>query len=231
MVDRDVAYLIVMAKEPVPGRVKTRLCPPCTAAEASAIAEGALLDTLEVLGRACESLRSELAIEATVVLALDGEVGPWLRSRPLVVAQRGDGLGQRLANASRDLPDATAPRIMVGMDTPQLRLEVLVAAGAGARAGRAQLGPADDGGYWLIGLPTALPEAFDGVPMSTDQTGAAQHRQLQRLGLTVDLLPALRDIDTMNDAVAVADTLPGSRTAAAVRRVVEPALHHVGVPQ
>src|SRR5437879_13200717 len=81
--------IIVVAKEPRPGRVKTRLCPPCSPTEAAALAEAALRDTLAA------SVRTEPA--GRVVLALDGEPGPWLPRGGDVVRQRGNGLAARLA--------------------------------------------------------------------------------------------------------------------------------------
>ena len=100
------------------------------------------------------------------------------------------------------------------MDTPQLTPALLSAGQAAVAAGRAALGPAVDGGYWGIGLPAPDPRAFAGVPMSTGATGAAQHAALERLGLDVAALPALRDVDTIADARAVAAGAPGTRFAA-----------------
>ena len=82
------------------------------------------------------------------------------------------------------------------MDTPQVTpalltgaLELLVG------SGRPVLGLAQDGGWWALGLPRPVPGAFDGVPMSTDAAGAAQHARLHELGLPPLALPVLRDVD------------------------------------
>ena len=77
----------------------------------------------------------------------------------------------------------------------------------------AVLGPAPDGGYWAVGLRRPRPEAFIGVPMSTGQTGAIQRRRLAALGLDPAPLPALRDVDDIADARAVAAGCPGSAFA------------------
>ena len=199
--------LAVIAKSPAPGRVKTRLSPPCTAAEAAAIAEAALVDTLATLADTPAPRR---------VLVLDGPPGRWLAPDLDLIAQRGEGLAQRLANAFADIG---GPAFLVGMDTPQIRPELLAAGQAAVAAGRAALGPASDGGYWGIGLPAPDARAFAGVPMSTAATGAAQRAALARLGLPVARLAELRDVDTIVDARAVALQAPDSRFAAALEAV------------
>jgi uncharacterized protein len=198
------ATLIVIAKAPVPGRVKTRLCPPCTPREAAALAEAALRDTLDAAAR-CRAARR--------VLALDGAPGAWLPPGFDVAAQRGSGLAERLGHA---FAAVTGPAFLVGMDTPQLTPALLDAGLAACAAHDAVLGPAPDGGYWGIGLRAPDPAVFAGVPMSTAATGARQLARLAALGLETVLLPALRDVDTIADARAVARAVPGSRFAAAL---------------
>ncbi len=199
---------LVMAKAPVPGRVKTRLCPPLSPAEAAAVAEAALADTLDAVSR-CGADR--------LVVALDGEPGPWLPAGFEVVAQRGDGLAERLAAA---WADAGGPGVQVGMDTPQLKAADLDTALALLDDHDAALGPADDGGWWAIALRRADPACFLAVPMSTDGTGRAQHQRLVQLGLSVATLPTLRDIDETTDLAAVAAAHPHLRVSAAAARLL-----------
>lgn len=144
------------------------------------------------------------------VVVLDGVPGPWLPDGFEVVAQRGAGLAERLAAAFADIGEAT---LIVGMDTPQVTSGLL--SQALDRLGRADavLGPAPDGGYWAIGLRAADDAVFAGVPMSVAQTCAAQRARLQTLGLTTHELPALRDVDTIADAHAIAALAPASRFA------------------
>lgn len=199
-----MSTLLVIAKAPRAGRVKTRLCPPCTPAQAAQLAEAALVDTLAaVAATRCERR----------VLALEGQPGAWLPRGIEVVPQRGAGLAERLAAA---FEDAGGPALLVGMDTPQLTSErlrgglaLLVRPGVDA-----VLGPAPDGGYWAIGLRRPDPEAFRGVTMSVAGTGAAQRARLERLGLGIAELGVLRDVDTIEDAVAVAREAPATRFAA-----------------
>ena len=203
--------LLVVAKAPVAGRSKTRLCPPCTMREAAAIAEASLADTLDAVA----------ATGARPVLALDGEPGPWLPPGFRVLAQRGDGFDERLANA---WDDAGGPGLQIGMDTPQVTAGLLDSAlGALDDPGvGAVLGPATDGGWWALGLRRPDRRAFLGVPMSTADTGAAQWRRLRSLGLVVTTAPELRDVDRFDDALAVAAGVPATRFARAVGRVAPP---------
>jgi uncharacterized protein len=202
-------FVLVMAKAPVPGRVKTRLCPPCTPEEAAAVASAALADTLDAVG-ACHASRR--------IVALDGEAGPWLPAGFEVIAQRGTGLAERLAHAWADAgaaAGAATPGIQIGMDTPQVRAAELDRLLAVVAPGRAVLGAAEDGGWWVIGLAGVDPAAvFDGIPMSTPATGAHQRRRLRALGLAVHRAPIRRDIDTATDLAVVAAAAPDTRTAA-----------------
>lgn len=202
--------LIVIAKAPVPGRVKTRLCPPCTPVQAAALAEAALADTLAAVAATPVDRR---------VCVLEGAPGPWLPDGVDVIPQRGDGLDERLASA---FDDVGGPALLVGMDTPQVTPELL-ADGLRALAAPeadAVLGLAPDGGYWAIGLRHADRSLFTGVPMSTEETGAAQRERLLQAGRRLRLLPELRDVDTIADARGVAALAPsGGRFAATLREL------------
>jgi glycosyltransferase A (GT-A) superfamily protein (DUF2064 family) len=210
MSTRSAAHVLVMAKAPTAGRVKTRLCPPMTPSEAAVIAEAALADTLEAVA-GCGADHK--------VLALDGAPSDWLPEGVRVVQQRGRGLAERLAHA---WADAGRWGVQIGMDTPQVTaadldglLESVLAPPRGARD-TAVLGLAPDGGWWTIGLQGTDPgRVFRGVPMSTPHTGWAQAERLRALGLHVRFARPRRDIDTAADLAAVAPTIPGSRTAAA----------------
>jgi uncharacterized protein len=196
-----------MAKSPVPGRVKTRLCPPCTPVEAAALAEAALADTLEAVA-ACGADRR--------VLALDGAPGPWLPPGFQVVAQSGGSFNRRLAHA---WAAAGGPGVQIGMDTPQVTARDLDHALAALDTADAALGHAVDGGWWAIGLRRGWATAFHGVPMSTDRTGRAQEARLRSVGLDVVRLPTLVDLDTVDDLPPVAAAGPATRTARLAARL------------
>jgi rSAM/selenodomain-associated transferase 1 len=199
--------LVVIAKAPAPGRSKTRLSPPFSPEQAAALAAAALRDTLAAVAAAPARRR---------ILALEGEPDGWLPAGFELHRQRGAGLGERLGHA---LAAAGGPALVVGMDTPQLSpgLLRLAAARLGEPDVEAVLGPAADGGYWTIGMKRPDPAAFDGVPMSSAGTFAAQRRRLAQLGLRTAELPTLRDVDTAADAAAVAGERPGTRFAKAFR--------------
>jgi glycosyltransferase A (GT-A) superfamily protein (DUF2064 family) len=195
-----------MAKAPVAGRVKTRLCPPCTPEQAAALAAAALSDTLEAVARSGADRR---------ILALDGQPGDWLPAGFEVVAQV-DGPFDRRLDAAWAAADG--PGVQLAMDTPQVTAGLLDRAMAAlGDPRRCMLGLADDGGWWAIGLGRRVPGLFAGVPMSTATTGSAQARRCRALGLDLGYLPSLRDVDRIDDALAVAAAAPATRFAAAVR--------------
>ena len=200
--------VIVLAKVPRPGRVKTRLCPPLTFDEATEVAWASLHDTLDAVRRTrCD--RRILAVD-------DPSAGltPWGFD---VIGQSAGGLDRRLASA---FAAARGPTVLVGMDTPQITAELVEAGLESLLAPRdAVIGPAADGGYWLIGLPGPDARVFTGIPMSTEETGAAQRTRLLRLGYRVTDLPVLRDVDEHPDALAVAAEINGTRFAETVARI------------
>lgn len=200
--------ILVLAKRPRPGRVKTRLTPAYTAPQAAALAAAALADTLDAVADTRCAAR---------VLAFDDSPDGWLPAGFTFVRQRGDGLAERLNNAIADAHARNPlPTLLVGMDTPQLDAGKLTGAARRLVSGPydAVLGPATDGGFWAIGMGSPHPDAFSRVPMSTATTCRAQLQQLTRLGFRVSELPPLTDVDDATTATAVAASAPGSRFAA-----------------
>jgi glycosyltransferase A (GT-A) superfamily protein (DUF2064 family) len=199
-----VTTLLVIAKEPRPGRVKTRLTPPFTPHQAALLAEAALADTLSTVAATPAARR---------VLVLDGRPGPWVPSGFEVVPQCAGALDERLAAA---FAGCDGPALLIGMDTPQVTRELLTVDFADCDA---YFGPAEDGGFWALGLAEPDPRLVRGVPMSTAVTGAVQRDRLITAGLCVRDLPCLRDIDTAADAEAVAAAAPRSRFATRFARL------------
>ncbi len=192
------ATLLILAKAPVAGRVKTRLCPPCSPEQAATLAQAALVDTLAAVV-ATPGVRP--------VLVLDGVPGDWVPNGLKIVPQVEGDLGARLTGA---FAAVDGPAVLVGMDTPQVTpdtlrgaVDTLLQPGTDA-----VLGHTVDGGWWIIGFRTAQPSAFVGVPMSTAETGARQADRLENLGLSVLTLATETDFDTFADAGTVARRCP-----------------------
>jgi uncharacterized protein len=213
--------VIVLAKEPVPGRVKTRLCPPCSPDGAASLAAAALADTLAA---------ATASGARRVVLALDGRPGPWCPPGVVIVDQGTGGLDRRLATAWSAVP---GPAVQIGMDTPQVTADDLDAAMSALADDSmdAALGPAADGGWWAIGLRRPDPRVFLGVPMSRPDTGERQARRLASLGLRTSTLPIRTDVDTWADALDVAAAAPTTGFAATVRHLVAAGVVASGRPQ
>jgi len=211
------AQIVVIAKEPYPGRVKTRLTPPFTPVQAAELAAASLSDTLAAVAETTVARR---------VIALEGTPGRWLPPGFDVIGQRGAGLDERIAWALADarvtLP---LPVVLIGMDTPQVTPGLLAAAAEPlvSRSADATFGLAEDGGFWLLGLREVDPDLILGVPMSQPDTGPKQLARLEQAGLRVTMLPQLTDVDTVREAEHVAALTPGSRFASCMARLREPA--------
>ncbi len=211
------AQIVILAKCPEAGRVKTRLTPAFTPAEAAELACAALVDTIRAVSGA--AVRRHC-------LVLDGEPGDWLPGGLEVCPQRSGSLDRRIASALADTYDnVSLPVLLVGMDTPQVTatdldraVEQLLRPGIDG-----VLGPAEDGGYWLIGLRRPRLHHVLGVAMSRNDTGDRQFEQLCASGLRVTRLQTVRDVDVAADAHAVARAAPYTDFAATFARLREAA--------
>lgn len=200
-------HTTIIAKAPVAGLVKTRLCPPCTFERAAEIALAAITDTID-------SINTIAGINSTRrTLLLEGARQPWMPDDYAIVAQRGDGLGERLRNGFADL----GPGVVTGMETPHVA-HLLAGAIDHVRRGADVIGLAEDGGYWMIGLSlrtvTKIDAVFGGIPTSASTTGALQLQRLREVGDHVVSLPTARDLDTIDDLCAIADSGRPGRLAA-----------------
>ena len=191
-----MASVLVIAKTPEAGRVKTRLIGAFSPQQAADLAGCALRDTLAELARHPAPVK---------VLLLDGASQGWQRPGWTIRAQSAGGLDERLAAGFDAVP--TGPAVLVGMDTPQLRVADL---DFDLQRWDACLGPAVDGGYWAIGFadPRRARDVIVGVPMSTPHTAAVQLSRMRAAGLRVQLLPTLVDVDTPATAATVARGAP-----------------------
>jgi rSAM/selenodomain-associated transferase 1 len=215
---RERPVVLVVAKAPVAGRVKTRLAPDVGAEQAAALARAMLLDTLDGCRSEVETVGVLCAGDDDVALLAE-LAGP---GAPVVV-QEGIGLAGALrSGVDRALP-LGRPALLVSSDIPGVppgalrRAVALLSAGADV-----VLGPGYDGGYWLVGVRARHPELFAGIPWSTSDVLEATVARCRALSLDVRLLEPWRDIDTPEDVATLAeraDTLPGRRTSEALTRL------------
>ncbi|CAN5181786.1 DUF2064 domain-containing protein [soil metagenome] len=191
--------LVLIAKEPLPGRAKTRLHPPLSLEQAAALAAASIDDTLAALATLPAARR---------VLLFEGDAVPARAQGYDVVPQTGGGLDERLAAA---FDDCEGPTLLIGMDTPQVTVtDLLPAFQAWPHDVDAWFGPATDGGFWALGMREPRGGLIRGVPMSRDDTGRVQRERLERAGLRVSILPTLTDVDTIDSAREVAALAPGT---------------------
>ncbi len=205
------AAVVVLAKEPVPGRVKTRLQTRFSPAESAALARAAIGDTFDAVAT---------TFRGRTFAAWDGTGRDDVPADVPVVPQSAGSLDHRIEAALADAMRATTgPVVLVGMDTPQLDPTDLDVDWSSTDA---VLGLTPDGGFWAIGLAGWVPDCVAGVPMSTPSTGRAQLARLRGLGLRVTLLPEIEDIDTPEVAQRVADRWPALRFSRLHRQLAAP---------
>ena len=206
--------VLLVAKAPVAGHVKTRLGALVGDAVAADLAAAALLDTLD----ACREARAEGH------LSLAGDLSGAVRGDEIRVAldgwtitpQRGDGFAERLVRAHADAGPGLV--VQIGMDTPQVTAAALHEVGAAMADHDAVLAPATDGGWWALARREAdVVRHLAQVPMSTDTTFADTQRALERAGARVAHAAAMTDVDTLDDADLVARLAPETRFAEAWR--------------
>jgi glycosyltransferase A (GT-A) superfamily protein (DUF2064 family) len=196
--------VLVIAKAPVPGRVKTRLQPQFSAMESAQLATAALQDTLAV---------AQKATWLGVALDLCGlaRVPRWIPGN--VFPQATGTLGARLdASLVYSRSRTALPLVLLGMDTPQVSTSDLAEVLTGLARSDFVLGPAMDGGFWTFAANGAIPPVFSDVPMSQPESGQMSLAALKQHG-SVTIGPSLEDIDDSDSALRVARLIPDSRYA------------------
>lgn len=196
--------LIVVAKQPAPGLTKTRLSPPLSLEQASALYECFLRDTLDQMRRVDEVQRviAYLPLEAEELfhhLAPDFQLTP----------QDGIDLGIRLDNALNLYLSRGCKRVVImDSDSPTLPPTYLSQAFAVLQDGAdVTLGPCDDGGYYLIGINKPAPRLLREVRMSTSSVAADTIALAKEEGLRISLLPTWYDVDDADSLFRLAKEL------------------------
>jgi uncharacterized protein len=186
-----------MAKAPRPGKVKTRLAPPLTPDQASALNICFIRDTTENIQQVTEASNSAGLVAYTPIgdeSAFDG----LLPSGFQLVAQRGDGFGERLLCACEDLFACGFSAVcLIDSDSPTLPQEALLEAVERlSRAGDCMvLGGSDDGGYYLIGVKRLHHRLFEQIDWSTERVFEQTLERAREIGLRAELLPTWYDVD------------------------------------
>jgi rSAM/selenodomain-associated transferase 1 len=198
--------LVIFANAPIPGQVKTRLCPPLTPDEAATLHGSFVLDILERTKAAATKLQLPLdrylacAPSATHVFFKIMEE----RQGVKLMDQIGGDLGTRMNQASNTLLARGYRQVLlIGTDVPTLPFDHLKQALVSLENHDLVLGPTCDGGYYLIGLKRTAPELFTDIPWSTDQVLRLTQENAARIGLKVSLIQPWRDIDTLADLEAL----------------------------
>lgn len=220
------ALLIIFAKEPLPGQVKTRLSPPLSPQETAQLYHSFLLDILEEMSR-IPDLRLALAFSPPQARGFFRRLAP---PDTDIFPQEGRDLGERMARAfARVFGGGFGPILLRGSDTPDLPAAVVSEAREVLAAGKAQvvLGPATDGGYYLVGLNEPQPSLFQGPTWSSNTVLSSTLEVARQRGLKVHLLPSWPDIDTYADLLTFLQRArpapqPGWRSRLGAMRLVGP---------
>lgn len=206
-----MSLLFIFAREPCPGQVKTRLCPPLSGEAAAGLYRCFLEDILEEMSR-LPGLSLALAYTPETALSFFQEITP---AGVLLFPQEGADLSERLIRAFHRGWTAGFETILVrNSDSPDLPGEMVAAAAQALESKQADLvlGPSPDGGYYLVGLTNPQPQLFQGMPWSTAAVLAETLARARQLSLRVNLLPSWPDIDTIADLQAFLQRppLPGA---------------------
>lgn len=187
--------LLVVAKQPAPGHTKTRLCPPLTPNQAAYLYDCLLRDTLD-------TMRKVPGVQRVIGFLPENAQDYFTKLAPDMglVCQRGDALGERLDNLLTEaLAGGSQQAVVMDSDSPTLPVAYISQAFEQLAEADVVLGPTRDGGYYLIGMKQSQPHLLRQVQMSTPHVLSDTLDLAEATGLTVSLLPAWYDVDTIAD--------------------------------
>lgn len=193
---RVSARIVLFARYPEPGKAKTRMIPLLGAAGAADLHR-------RLTERTVAAVRaSGLPLEVRATGAAAARFTDWLGD--VAVIDQGEGsLGERLDRAGPPYPT-----IFIGADAPDLSGDLLRDAADALADAPAAIGPAEDGGYWLLGLRETVAAVFDGIDWGTDAVFAQTLARLEATGMAPVILPRLADCDRPEDLARWPDLLP-----------------------
>ena len=220
------AALIIFAKAPIPGQVKTRLCPPLAPDEAATLHGSMVMDTLERCRHLIEFdryLACAPSKQHPFFKAMEARMGVHL------IEQITGDLGGRMNQACQSAFDnGYKSVIIIGTDLPTVDSDIFRTALQALANHDVVIGPSVDGGYYLIGSKKLSTELFSDIPWSTDQVLTLTQQKVQGLGLSLKLLAQQRDLDTISDlhmcikeAQGPGKTTISSRTAQVIKTLAK----------
>jgi rSAM/selenodomain-associated transferase 1 len=198
--------LLVVAKQPIPGQTKTRLCPPLTPSQAADLYDCFLHDTLDVM-RKVPGVRRVIGFLPEGARDYFSQLAPDME----LICQRGTTLGERLDNLLNIALEGGATRaVVMDSDSPTLPVTYLSQAFEQLDSVDVVLGPTQDGGYYLIGMKRPQPQLLHQVKMSTPHVLTDTVQLAKASGLVVSLLPTWYDVDTITDLKVLESEIAGA---------------------
>ncbi|MGE3977610.1 MAG: TIGR04282 family arsenosugar biosynthesis glycosyltransferase [Nitrospira sp.] len=198
--------LVIFAKAPIPGQVKTRLCPPLTPDEAATLHGSFVLDILERTKVAVSKLKLPIDRYLACAPSITHVFFKIMEERQGVklIDQVGDDLGARMSQAFQTVfAQGYRQILLMGTDVPTISFDHFKQAFTSLESHDLVLGPAFDGGYYLIGLKRTAPELFADIPWSTDQVLRLTREKAAGIGLKTSVIQPWRDVDTLADLEAL----------------------------
>jgi rSAM/selenodomain-associated transferase 1 len=195
----DENLLVMFVKYPEPGQVKSRLALTLGDRKAAQVYKSVTEELISAVVPSSSDTVYDMAVAYSPADAAQ-DMRTWLRSGIQLMPQSGANLGERLQNAfAAGFADGYARIIIIGSDCPAVTRELVRDALHRLKIHEVVIGPAADGGYYLIGLSRSAPELFTNIDWSTEHVFDQTIEKCDRLGLAYTLLPPLRDIDRPED--------------------------------
>lgn len=183
--------LIIFTKNPKLGKVKTRIARDAGDKEALKI----YLELCTITKKAVKNLDCQKFVFYSDIIEQDDDWSPAFHKK----LQVGDDLGTKMLNAFKDITVSASKSVIIGTDCPTIKASIIKNAFLALNDSDVVIGPSRDGGYYLVGMKTVYPELFKNIPWSTEQVFQITIDRCEKLGLSVEVLEILSDIDYLED--------------------------------